>query len=106
MITEIVSFNRYPEMDREEMVRDAAGTFERWTDFPGLVRKMFMRDPDTLATKGIYLWETLEDADRGHDADWLERAEAHWGNRPTLERYDCFLILENPDGKITEVPEG
>ena len=36
----------------------------------------------------------------------MDRAEAHWGNRPTLERYDCFLILENPDGKITECAEG
>mgnify|MGYP003668663942 CR=1 FL=1 len=100
MITEIVSFNRTPGMDRDEMVRDAAGTFDRWTDFPGL------RDPDTLVTKGIYLWESLEDADKGHDAAWLERAEAHWGNRPTLERYDCFLILENPGGEITECAEG
>ena len=47
-----------------EMVRDAAGTSERWIDYPGLVRKMFMRAPDTLATKGIYLWETLEHAVR------------------------------------------
>ncbi|NBP73983.1 MAG: hypothetical protein EBU57_12705 [Alphaproteobacteria bacterium] len=61
MITEIVSFDRHPGMDRDEMVADAA---------------------------------------------WLERAEAHWGNRPTLERYDCFLILENPGGKITECAEG
>ena len=45
MITEIVSFNRHPGMDRTEMVRDAASTFERWTDYPGLVRKMFMRAP-------------------------------------------------------------
>ena len=89
-----------------EMVRDAAGTSERWIDYPGLVRKMFMRAPDTLATKGIYLWETLEHADAGYDAAWLERAEAHWGNRPTLERYDCFLILENPGGNITEFAEG
>ncbi len=58
MITEIVSFKRTPGMDCAEIVRDAAGTFVRWTDFPGLVRKMFKRDPDTLATKGIYLWET------------------------------------------------
>ena len=53
MITEIVSFDRHPGMDRDEMVADAAGTFERWTDFPGLVCKMFVRDPDSLATKGI-----------------------------------------------------
>ena len=103
MITEIVSFNRHPDMDRDEMIRDAMGTVERWTDFPGLVRKMFVRDPDSLATKGIYLWETLEAADKGHDAAWLERAEAHWGNRPVLERYDCFMILENPGGTVSEV---
>ncbi len=29
MITEIVSFKRHPGMDRDEMVRDAASTFER-----------------------------------------------------------------------------
>ena len=55
-------------MDRAEIVRDAAGTFVRWTYFPGLVRKMFVRHPEMLVTKGIYLWETLEDPDQGHDA--------------------------------------
>ena len=74
MITEIVSFNRHPGVDRAEMLRDAAGTFERWTDYPGLVRKMFMRAPHTLATKRIYLWETLEQADAGYDVAWLESA--------------------------------
>ena len=106
MITEIVSFDRKPGMDRDEMVADAASTFERWTDFPGLVRKMFVRDPDSLATKGIYLWESLEDPNEGHDAVWLERAEAHWGDRLTLERYDCFLILENPGGSVSGCAEG
>ena len=50
--------------------------------------------------------KALEDADRGHDAVWLARAEKHWGNRPTLERFDCFLILENPGGVVTETAEG
>ena len=54
-------------MDRDEIVADAASTFEHWTDFPGLVRKMFVRDPDSLATKGIYLWVSLENAEKGHD---------------------------------------
>ena len=106
MITEIVTFHRPAGMTREQMTQDAQATFERWTDFPGLVRKMFVRDPDSLVTKGIYLWQTLADADRGHDAAWLERAQAHWGNRPTLERYDCFLILENPGGVVIRPSEG
>jgi hypothetical protein len=106
LITEIVTFHRHPGMERAELVRDAESTFERWTDFPGLVRKMFVRDPDSLVTKGIYLWQTLADADRGHDAAWLERATRHWGNRPTLERFDCFLILENPGGVVVRPEAG
>jgi hypothetical protein len=106
MITEIVTFDRHPGMDRNTMIEDAASTFDRWTDFPGLIRKMFVRDPDSLRTMGIYLWESLADADKGHDAAWLERAEAHWGNRPTLERFDCFTILENPGGKVIVTDDG
>ena len=99
MITEIVSFDRHPGMDRDEMVRDAAETCERWTDFPGLVRKMFMRDPDTLATKGIYRWETLEDADKGHDDAWLERSEEHTSELQSLAYLVCRLLLEKKKNK-------
>ena len=86
------------------MITDAEDTFKRWTDFPGLVRKIFVRAPDSLATKSTHLWETLEDADEGHYAAWLERAEANSGNRLTLERYECSLIPENPGGKVTKTP--
>ena len=88
------------------MITDAEDTFKRWTDFPGLVRKIFVRAPDSLATKSTHLWETLEYADEGHYAARVERAEANRGNRLTLERYDCFLILENPGGSVSGCAEG
>ena len=44
MITEIVSFNCHPRIDRDKMIRGALGTFELWTYFPGLVRQIFVRD--------------------------------------------------------------
>ena len=68
----------------------------------GLVRKIFVRAPNSLATKSTHLWETLEDADEGHYAARVERAEANSGKRLTLERYDCSLIPENPGGKVTK----
>lgn len=70
------------------MITDAEDTFKRWTDFPGLVRKIFVRAPDSLATKSTHLWETLEDADEGHYAARVECAEANSRNRLTLDRYD------------------
>ena len=59
------------------MIADAADTLKRWTDFPGLVRKIFVRAPDSLAAKSTHLWETQEDADEGHYAAQVERAEAN-----------------------------
>ena len=84
------------------MITDAEDTFKRWTDFPGLVRKIFVRASDSLAAKSTHLRETLEDADEGHYAAQVERAEANSRNRLTLERYDCSLIPENPGGKGTK----
>ena len=84
------------------MITDAEDTFKRWTDFPWLVRKIFVRAPDSLATKSTHLWETLEDADEGHHAARVECAEANSRNRLTLDRYDCSLVPENPGGKGTK----
>ena len=68
MITEIVWFNCHPRIDRDKMIRRALGTSDLWTYFPGLVRKIFFRDRDSLAITGKYLWETLKDANKGHNA--------------------------------------
>ena len=86
------------------MITDAEDTFKRWTDFPGLVRKIFVRAPDSLATKSTHLWETLEDADEVHYAARVECAEANSRNRLTLDGYDCSLVPENLGGKGTKTP--
>ncbi|MEZ5660207.1 MAG: hypothetical protein R3E83_17195 [Burkholderiaceae bacterium] len=106
MITEIVSFTTPVGMTREQMIADAEGTIARWSDYPGLVRKMYVWDAAARRGKGIYLWHSLAQAEQAHDEAWLGRAEQHGGNRPTIERYDCFMILENPGGAVTRVEAG
>ncbi len=101
MITELVSFRIPEEFDRAAMIADAQGTVSRWRDFPGLIRKHFVWDEAGRVGMGIYLWETLADADRAHDEAWLARAEARWGNRPVVCRYDCFMTLDNPGGVVS-----
>lgn len=106
MITEIVSFTTPEHFTRAEMLEDAAGTIARWRDFPGLVRKLYLWDAAARRGMGIYLWQTLADAQRAHDEAWLQRAEAHWGMRPTLQRLDCLMILENPGGEVSRPAPG
>ena len=104
MITEIVSFNCHPRIDRDKMIRGALGTFELWTYFPGLVRKIFVRDRDSLAITGIYLWETLKDANKR-----LQRSltRAHVGALETtatrMKSCNCLMNLENSGGTPSEI---
>ncbi len=70
MITEIVSFEVPEGTSRNQVLEDAKTTIDRWSGFPGLVRKTFVRQ-DARTTMGIYLWESLETAKKGHDEAWL-----------------------------------
>ncbi len=104
MITEIVRFLVPAAFDRAALLADAERVVPHWRDYPGLVRKHFVWNPETREALGVYLWQSRADAEGAHDAAWLARAEAHWGNRPRVERFECFLTLENPGGVLSAPP--
>jgi len=103
MIVETVTFQILPGMSRDDVLADGRTTLERWTNFPGLVRKTFVM-VDASTAMGVYLWESEVAADIGHDAAWLDRAEQHWGNRPRIVRYDALMELDNRHGEVLEFP--
>jgi heme-degrading monooxygenase HmoA len=103
MITEIVSFKIPAGMSRDAVLKDAKQTLDRWRGFPGLVRKTYlMADAETCV--GIYMWETKDHARAGHDADWFEKAEERWGNRPTVTYCDTLMVLDNSLNQVVEYP--
>ncbi len=104
MIVELVRFRVHRGMTRAEVLADARTTLERWTGFPGLVSKTYTLAEDGTAV-GIYLWESRAHAEAGHDAAWLQRAEAHWGNRPEISYHDALMTLDNRSGDVTEYPD-
>ncbi len=103
MITEIVSFKVTPGMSRDDVLEDARSTLDRWRGFPGLVRKTFLMGENDRCV-GVYLWESKDHALQGHDAVWLDRAEARWGNRPDIRYFDTLMELNNGAGEVTEYP--
>ena len=103
MITEFVTFNIPKNMSRQQVLEDGKTTIERWQGFPGLIRKVYIhKDEETVM--GIYLWESIEDAKKGHDEAWLNKAEAKWGNRPQIEYLDTVMVLDNRHDEILEFP--
>ena len=103
MITEIVSFKIPNGTPRDRVLEDVKTTIDRWWKFPGLVRKNYIRQ-DAETVMGIYFWESLEAAQKGHDAAWLQKAEDKWGNRPQISYYDTVMVLDNRHKEILEYP--
>lgn len=101
MILETITFQIRTGMSREDVVADARTTLERWSGFPGLEQKVFAMADETTAM-GVYLWRSRADADNGHDAEWFDRAEAHWGNRPERKLCDVLMVLDNRHDDVRE----
>jgi len=104
MITEIVTFRLKPGMTRQEMLEDARTTVDRWSGYPGLVRKTYAMADDQTGM-GIYLWESRQHAEAGHDEAWLTKAEARWGVRPEITYHDTVMVLDNRAGEVLEFSE-
>ena len=104
MIVETVTFKVRPDMSYEDLMQSCRDTLDRWRGYPGLERKIYaMADAETAV--GIYLWESREHAEKGHDDAWLDEAERLWGNRPQIAYLDAMMILDNRLDEVCEFPE-
>ena len=104
MILEIVEFDRPEGFSDADLLADAQSTIPRWQGYQGLIRKHFVTDgPKVL---GVYIWESREDAARGHDAAWIEAFTQRTGARPVLRIYDMFMEIDNAGDAVRKWPLG
>ncbi len=104
MIVETVTFKIRPGMTRDEVLESSRATIDRWQGFPGLERKIYAMVDDQTAM-GIYLWQSREHAEVGHDEAWINNAEKFWGDRPRFAYFDTLMILDNRHDEILEYPK-
>lgn len=104
MICEIVTFPAPPEASRADVMEDARHVVARWQGESALVRKHFVWSDDRATLKGIYFWTSRAAAEKAHDEAWLQQAEKRIGARPTIERFDTFMVIDNENGRVTEYP--
>lgn len=97
MITEIVRFKIDPALSRDDVHALYEKTLPRWRANPDLIRKTYLYDPENGRGGGVYLWTSLEAAQRAHDAEWCDMAERMYGSRPSFEYYETPIVLDNRD---------
>lgn len=104
MIVEIVTFDNPEGATREQLLDGALHTVPRWQANSELLRKHYCASLDGRRGMGIYVWPSIEAAQRGHDAAWIAAAEARTGGAVHIAYHDLLMVLDNEAGTVTPHP--
>jgi hypothetical protein len=102
MILELVEFNSPKGWTREQVVEDARHVIDKWRGNPELLRKHFLLSLDGKAGGGVYIWPSLDAAQKAHGEEWRQSIIKRTGAAPTIRYFDLFLLIDNEQGKVTE----
>lgn len=99
MILELVEFNTPKAWAREQVAEDARHVVAKWRANPELLRKHFLLSLDGKTGGGVYVWPSIEAAERAHDEAWRQSVIKRTGAAPTIRYFDLFLLVDNEQGR-------
>jgi hypothetical protein len=105
MILELVEFNTPKGWTRQQVAEDARHVIDKWRANPELLRKHFLLSLDGKSGGGVYIWPSIEAAQKAHGEEWRQSIIKRTGAAPTIRYFDLFLLIDNEQGKVTEFPE-
>ena len=105
MILEFVEFDSPKGWSRKQVAEEARNVIAHWQANKELLRKHFLLELDGKTGGGVYIWPTLEAAQKAHDETWRQSIIKRTGSAPTIRYFDLFLLIDNENGTVTEFPE-
>ena len=61
--------------------------------------------PESKTGAGVYIWPSLDAAQRAHNEDWKQSVIKRTGAAPTIRYFDLFLLIDNENGMVSEFPD-
>jgi hypothetical protein len=104
MILELVEFNSPKGWTREQVAEEARHVIPKWQANKDLLRKHFLLELDGKTGAGVYIWPSVEAAQRAHNEEWRQSVIRRSGSAPTHRYFDLFLLIDNEHDKVTEFP--
>jgi hypothetical protein len=95
MVTEMVLFKLPVSMTRAEFLRRASETIMYWRENAELVRKTYIYDAERGYGGGLYLWPSVEAAQRWHGEDFKKRIVDVYGSEPSYTYYETPWVIDN-----------
>jgi hypothetical protein len=105
MILEFVEFSSPKGWTRGQVAEDARHVIDKWRANPELLRKHFLLSLDGRTGAGVYIWPSVEAAQKAHGEEWRQSIIKRTGAAPTIRYFDLFLLIDNEHGKVTEFPD-
>lgn len=87
-----------PKRDHDLVRAQSLEATKIFHDVPGLRRKYFLNA--VTGGGGVYEFASREDALAWFDEGWADWMEGRFGVRPTLELFDCPVVLDNEAGEV------
>ena len=104
MILEFVEFDSPKGWSRQQVAEEARNVIAHWQANKELLRKHFLLSLDGKTGAGVYIWPSVEAAQKAHDEAWRQSVIKRTGGAPTIRYFDLFLLIDNEKGAATEFP--
>jgi len=104
MIVEIVTFNFPAGHDRAKELEAVRGVTAKWAANTDLVCKQFLWGVGEAegTGAGVYVWPSIEAAEKAHSEEWFEAVKKRTGGYPTIRYFDLLAQVDNEHGTVTE----
>ncbi|PKN33261.1 MAG: monooxygenase [Deltaproteobacteria bacterium HGW-Deltaproteobacteria-19] len=100
MITVLVQF-KLPQPFTRKKAREAfSATAPKYREVRGLIRKYYLLSQDGGTAGGVYLWKSLEDAERFYTSEWKNFIREKYGVLPSVTVFESPVIVDNENGSI------
>lgn len=104
MILELVEFNSPKGWSRDQVAAEAMHVVPKWQANKELLRKHFLLELNGKTGAGVYIWPSVEAAQKAHNEQWRQSVIKRCGSAPTIRYFDLMLLVDNESGKVTEFP--
>jgi len=104
MILELVEFNSPKGWSRDKVAQEAKHAVPKWQANKELLRKHFLLELNGKTGAGVYIWPSVEAAQKAHNEEWRQSVIKRCGSAPTIRYFDLMLLVDNESGKVTEFP--
>ena len=100
MITAFVQF-KLPQLISRQKAREIfSSTAPKYREIRGLIRKYYLLAQDGGTAGGVYLWHSLEDAERLYTDEWKQFIFDKYGALPSVTYFETPVIVDNAIGEI------